>query len=81
MSDFLCKIWNFFSKLLSGILDIIMGIVKTLADIVVDMVDGIADALFGSGSLLLLAAAGFGLYFLLRKKEGQTTVQLPGPNQ
>lgn len=69
MSDFLCKIWNFFSNLLSGILDIIMEIVKTLADIIVDIAEGVVDALFGSGSLLFLAAVGLGLYFLLRKEE------------
>lgn len=69
MPSWFCKIWKFVLGFISKVVDFVLSVVKKLIGFVVEAIESIADSIFGSGSLLLFAAVGLGLYLLLKKDD------------
>jgi len=70
MDGWLCKIWNFFSKLFKAIVDLIVDMVRSIADAVLDLVSDVFGT-SGLGSWLIigaLAVAGYYAWGAISKK-------------
>lgn len=79
--DWLCQIWRAVLKLIDSVVDTVIDIVtkvggaalRLLTDVIKVAADGLSSLFSSPGGLLLLAAGGFGLWWLLgRKKEDKT---------